>query len=293
MPRTSDYFLDCVFYLYGSRQAAIENDAGTGGSGFLAAVRLEELPGVFQFYAVTAAHVVRMAQTPYLRLNKRLTSEIEIIEAPAARWTQHPDGDDVSVCPVQLSSRELRTLCIETERFVTSDIVANQDVGIGDDVFMVGRFAQHSGSDTQNIPAVRFGNISAMPIEPILREDGIKQQSFLVECRSIPGFSGSPVFVFKQDFDQPQMVNQFTGAKIAGWNGIRQLVSDSYWLLGIDWCHLRDATKTNTGMAGVIPAWKILELINSEQFVSDRKQKAQSIIETGTVLQPTISIGLP
>ena len=266
----------------------MENDVRAGGSGFLAAALLEGLPTVFQFYAVTAAHVIRKAQTPFLRLNKRFSQGVEVIEAPVKSWVQHFSGDDISLCPVQISSKELRTLGIETQRFVTSDIVATEDVGVGDDVFMVGRFAQHSGSKTQNIPAVRFGNISAMPTEPIERDDGIKQESFLVECRSVPGFSGSPVFIYKRGFELTPQVSPITGAKNVRQDGVRQLVSDSYWLLGMDWCHLQDATKTNTGMAGVIPAWKILEVINSDDFVNQRKQKAESIISSGGLLQPRI-----
>jgi hypothetical protein len=279
MPRTSDYFLDCVLYIYGSRPSAVENDEKVGGSGFLAAAEVEGFSKVFQFYAVTAAHVIRKSKTPFLRLNKRFSEEIEVIEAPASSWVQHSDGDDISVCPLQFSSARLKTLGIETGRFVTSDIMATEDIGIGDDVFMVGRFAQHSGSRTRNIPVVRFGNISTMPGEPIERPDGIKQESFLVECRSIPGHSGAPVFIYKpQDFEPPNQVSPITGLKVVQWNGVRQLISNSYWLLGIDWCHLQDPeTKSNTGMAGVIPAWKILEVLNSAELVKKRRQEAERI----------------
>jgi hypothetical protein len=32
-------------------------------------------------------------------------------------------------------------------------------------------------------------------------------------------------------------------------------------------------------MAGVIPAWKILEVINTEQFVNERKEEAEQAPE--------------
>jgi hypothetical protein len=283
MPRTSDYFLDCVLYIYSSNETAVENSPLVGGSGFLAAARVDAASMLHQFYAVTAAHVVRQAETPFIRINKRFSNDIEVMEAPASSWTQHPDGDDISVCPLQLRTAQLRTLGIETTRFVTMDIIETEDIGVGDEVFMVGRFAQHSGSRTQNIPVVRFGNISTMPIEPILRPEGIKQDSFLVECRSVPGHSGAPVFIYKrQRFEQSGDISPVTGGRITKWNGVKQLVSDSYWLLGIDWCHLQDVeTKSNTGMAGVIPAWKILELINCEQLVNQRREMAERIQREG------------
>jgi len=278
MPRTSDYFLDCVLYVFGSNETAIENSS-PAGSGFLAAAPLVEGAMLHQFYAVTAAHVVRRAKTPFLRVNKRFVNDVEVMEAPASSWVQHPNGDDVSMCPLQLPTRRLQTLGIETARFVTADILETEDIGIGDEIFMVGRFAQHSGSRTRNIPVARFGNIAAMPTEPLLREDGIKQESFLVECRSVPGYSGSPVFIYKLPrFEQPGDLSPITGGRVTKWNGVKQLVSDSYWLLGLDWCHLQDFdTKANTGMAGVIPAWKILELINCDQFVQQRQEVAKRI----------------
>jgi hypothetical protein len=277
MPRTSDWLLDCVIYIYDSLEGAKKNDERVGGSGFLAAVRLEQNPSSFQIYAVTAAHVIQSAGTPFLRLNKRFEESVQVLEAPANTWTQHRDGDDITVCSLDISTQELRTLCIETERFVTKDTMATEDIGLGDDVFMVGRFVHHSGGETQNIPSLRFGNISVMNRQPIKRRDGILQESFLVECHSVPGYSGSPVFVYKRQFQEHKQVNPF------------QVYSDGFWLLGIDWCHLSDSAKVfdkqceqegstnyavriNTGMAGVIPAWKILEIINSEEAVRQRRK---------------------
>lgn len=283
MPRTSDYFLDCVLYVFGSNETAVENSS-PAGSGFLAAAPIAEGAKLHQFYAVTAAHIVRLAKTPFLRVNKRFVNDVEVMEAPASSWVQHPNGDDVSMCPLpQLATTRLQTLGIETDRFVTAQIAETEDIGIGDEVFMVGRFAQHSGSRTRNIPVARFGNIAAMPIEPIERPEGVKQESFLVECRSVPGHSGAPVFVYKRPrFEQPGGLSPITGGRVTKWDGVKQLVSNSYWLLGMDWCHLEDADKkANTGMAGVIPAWKILELINCEQFVQQRHEEAERIQREG------------
>ena len=47
----------------------------------------------------------------------------------------------------------------------------------------------------KNTPSARFGNMSMMPEKPIRRADGILQESYLLEMRSINGYSGSPAFV--------------------------------------------------------------------------------------------------
>jgi len=68
-------------------------------------------------------------------------------------------------------------------------------LGYGDDIFMVGRFITFDGKQ-RNTPVVRFGQISMLPAEPVEVDGGRAQEEvFLVECRSIGGLSGSPVFV--------------------------------------------------------------------------------------------------
>lgn len=104
-----------------------------------------------------------------------------------------------------------------------------------------------------------------MPGEKIRLDDGSEQESFLVEAKSISGYSGSPVFVYIPPFD--------------GFTGGRASVSMARgpWLLGVDHCHLfmkeplRDAAgqvlgrsfvRSNTGMMGVVPAWRLQEMFS-------------------------------
>lgn len=153
---------------------------------------------------------------------------------------------------------------------------------------MVGRFVNVQGQQ-RNTPALRFGNIAMLPYEPIEDDYGIKQESFLVECRSIPGHSGSPVFVYDpQKYRRGRVfLESLDNAKRTG-----------PWLLGIDWCHIATfdpvyqvdrqgeyktrtkldlEAKSNTAMAGVIPAWVIRELLFEEEFVEQRAAIAKEI----------------
>jgi hypothetical protein len=50
----------------------------------------------------------------------------------------------------------------------------------------------HEGRQ-KNSPTARFGNIAQMPNEPVIIKR-FEQECFLVEARSIGGYSGSPVF---------------------------------------------------------------------------------------------------
>jgi hypothetical protein len=102
-----------------------------------------------------------------------------------------------------------------------------------------------------------------------------EQIAFLVECRSMSGFSGSPAFVH---LTQPRLTDQkgFIGS------GLR--------FLGVDCAHLpfwsqaqesrnRNATKipnnwveTNSGIAVVIPAWRLKKLMNEDHLVKERER---------------------
>ena len=228
-------------------------------------------------YAVTNSHVVNHGAT-VVRLNTK-DGFRAIHDIHASVWTHHPDGDDLAVCPLPLTDAH-RYQALDAKAFlITREFIAEHQVGVGDDVYMVGRFINHEGRQ-QNAPSVRFGNIARMNDEPILSESGKWQESFLIEGRSVPGYSGSPVFLWL-----------YLGNPRPG-----QTVLRATWfhrVLGVDWCHLnqewtvRDRNgaevadddgrtpgyhvRGNTGMMGVIPAWKLWDLLDAPDVVEERK----------------------
>src|SRR5262249_24353303 len=111
-------------------------------------------------------------------------------------WHLHPNGDDIAVFSIDLHGKDADFFSISTDHFITPEIMKDFDIGPGDDVFLVGRLVTLAGRQ-KNSPVARFGNISMMPDqeEPVLREDGTEQVGFLIDSKSLSGFSGSPVFV--------------------------------------------------------------------------------------------------
>ena len=154
---------------------------------------------------------------------------------------------------------------------------ARLGVGVGDDVFVVGRFINHEGVQ-KNSPTARFGCIAQMPKEPV-KVKGFDQECFLVEARSIGGFSGSPVFWH---------VLPFAGGAYRP----KTNVQIGPLLLGVelgyiyDWTPVCDAAgrptnpakpdqqqvQVNSGMMIVIPAWKLTDLLNEDSIVAKRKE---------------------
>ena len=190
---------------------------------------------------------------------------------------------DLAITPIKTLSYARHTFSfVSTDGFMMPEGIEALKIGPGDECFVVGRFSSHDGGQ-RNTPSVRFGAIAQMPQEKIQFPDGSKQESFLVEARSIAGYSGSPVFVSIPPFDDPGV-----GRGNFSWRrGAR--------LLGIDHCHLftkekvRDQVtgkeiankwyvQSNTGMMGVIPAWRLAEMFKFPDMLSlleSEKEEAQ------------------
>jgi len=295
VPRIADGFLQCAVYIYGSLEDA-QLGEHQGGSGFLTHVSFENNPDWSEVYVVTNRHVVLKAKTPVVRMNRK-DGNVECFPTELSAWKLPQDGDDIAVLPIRFRYHEVRYWSISEKLFLNDSIVASEDVGIGDEAFMVGRFISHEGRE-KNSPSLRFGTIAMMATERIASPYGIDQESFLVEVRSLPGYSGSAVFLYTPNAmnDMSMMRNgirrpediTFFGNSSNALAAVEFLKPKGPYLLGIDWCHIPRRTpvrnaagepvdgdwhvEENTGMAGVIPAWKISEVLNCEEFRMQRKE---------------------
>jgi hypothetical protein len=133
--------------------------------------------------------------------------------------------------------------------------------------------------------------------EPIRQRHRARdQESFLVDMRSHPGFSGSPVIVYYEEPgwrnvpppppdipDDPQayakwQVDRLAERDMSGMMG-RQ------WLLGIDWGQLPVAEdvydsaeqklgqRPSSGMAAVVPAWKIRDVVEAFEMTRQKDEE--------------------
>ncbi len=298
MPRISDELLDTVIYLYPSVETAKEGKR-YGGTGFLVSITAELYPNIMHTYAVTNSHVIREAKSTVIRLNTH-NGKTETLETSAdGDWIHHPDGDDIAVCYLGgINSHIIKYRMINSRTFLTKEIIEEFNIGVGDDVFMVGRFSQHDGKQT-NLPSARFGNISMMPYERILHPRQYEVDAFLIETRSLSGCSGSPVFVYiNPSIPRP---NEYLMAIYPNL---------PLWLLGIDFGHMniteqvkeKDGktnvqegylVQSNSGQMMVSPVWKLQELLDSEEFVMARKEnekeydnRQKDVVSVMDMMQP-------
>ena len=264
MPRIHDSALDCVFYLYKTRDDAIKG-TDHGGTGFFVSVPSERFPHIGYVYAVTNKHVAIDKGFSAIRINK-IDGSVDCFDTDPVQWESLANLDIAVYSAFSLNSEIHKYSHIPTSFFATDELVLKESIGIGDDAFMIGRFINHDGK-LVNLAAARFGNISVMPT--IINYAGYANESYCIDLHSRPGFSGSPVFVYRlpgADFE----ANEKHGRMV--------LESSFLYFLGIHWGQFPEdweikenivPTKYVRGVSGmtmVIPAQKILDLLNVEKL---------------------------
>jgi hypothetical protein len=274
MPAIPDEALDCIVYLYPDAESAF-NGRRVGGCGFAVAIASKQ-PGLAFAYVVTNSHVIKEGKSPVVRVNTR-DGQFQIINKTDEFWIHHPDGDDLAVLSLNFEYESIKVKGIGEDFFATRQKIEQFRVGPGDEVFIPGRFVNHEGKQ-RNLPAVRFGNISMLPHEPVLTDRGLLQEAFLVECRSIPGYSGSPVFLHPMPFSPvprtmpPPMLLGIVMGHIRSQRPVLNKKTrepiDPNWIVD-----------TNTGMAVVIPAWKLRELLFMDELLRIREEIDQQLDE--------------
>ncbi len=269
MPRVPDELLEAVVFLYPNEEAAKKGEKA-GGTGFFASVRSEVLRRPF-IYLVTNLHVA--SRDLVARGNTK--AGFGLLRFPKAAWVHHPDGDDVAAAAVDIPD-DWQVTALEWESYgPTPARMKELNVGIGDETVMVGRFIGHEGQ-ASNQPVARFGNIALMPGERIIDARGIRVEAYLIEMRSLPGFSGSPVFVY------------IGPASYRGNKTMMPFYSETIGLVGIDTGHKQESAsifdketgkmipqpwevRQNSGVAIVAPYWKIKDVLDEEVFVRQRE----------------------
>jgi hypothetical protein len=284
MPRIPDQLLRSVVYLFPD-QASAEAGTGSGGTGFL--VALEDAHFSY-LYVVSNIHVVRSGGRT-LRINTE-DGEVETVTIAPSAWIDHADGDDVSIAPLDLEiPSDWAVTALPWKDFgPTPERMAELNVGVGDDVVMLGRFVGHSGRQ-RNQPLARFGNIAMMDEERVRDGRGTLVDAYLVEMRSLPGFSGSPVFLTIGPGSYRGVYGTDAEAKMM------PFYEETVGLLGIDTGHKPlvhpvvdekgeaieppQRVEQNSGIAIVAPYYAIADILEGPELTDQRAQQTKEWLE--------------
>lgn len=255
MPRIPDSLMDGIAFLYPTAALARARER-LGGTGFLVGRRLvggEAAYGkdVYVAYLVSNRHVVFESSACVASVNRRDGSAPDIWDIDQNDWIAHPNHDLAATCVQDYLDKAVQRLThVREDRFITPAIMAASELGVGDEVFMIGRFVNLQGA-MANKPAARFGTLSMM-LEDIPTKgpagNRVTQESFAVEMRSRTGFSGSPVIVYR------------TVATVL--RPVPEEYEGFFGLLGVNWGYVHDENGENSFINGVVPAWHISELLD-------------------------------
>ncbi len=232
------------------------------GTAFFVGVPSESAPETTHVYLVTAKHVaVRLEGNNFAaRVNMKDGGSKRVI-GDRTRWWYHPTDQSVDVAAIPWAPPpEVEFKLIPTKLFISDEIIQSEDIGSGDEVFMTGLFAHLSGSK-RNLPIVRFGNIAMIPDDPVPTKMGMIE-AYLIEARSIGGLSGSPVFVHKIVRGRGKLY--LLGLMHGHWDIPPENKND---FLDTD-----SFGSVNMGIAIVVSAKKILEVLNQPKLVELRRK---------------------
>ena len=158
----------------------------------------------------------------------------------------------------------------------------------GDEICVVGLYTTHYGY-VRNMPVARIGHIAALPEERVATHRG-HIYGYLVECQSIAGLSGSPVFWtvprFKIEGDQiMQQRAHFPLGILIGYHVIEssqdEMVVPKFQQppragLTADLANPKSEER-RTGFAVVVPINHVFEIFESEQIIAILKDAATRI----------------
>ena len=280
MPRWPDEVLDCTVFLYQTVEEA-ESGSKTGGCGFLTGIPWDSNPEKRHVYAVTNYHVAKGGGASVIRLNTK-DGKSKSIETEPTEWF-HLLGRDLAIYRID-SSKHFGADSIFDYKFsnfleikLTEDIWSKYNIGIGDDVFSVGRFMDLSGIQ-KNQPFLRTGILSAGQIISVGQDTRMPwagEPSYIIEMRSRSGFSGSPVYIYIDPWT-PRMVDTEIDQTI----DLNDLRFAGPWLLGVHWGQLPivgpdaiDSGSASASMLAVVPCSALTRLLLEDQDVIQERRE--------------------
>jgi hypothetical protein len=277
--RVPDNILKSVGFVTEHTEYEIGKDSyDPEGTGFFVVVPSKVIPSNGFHYFVTAKHVF----TPLIE--RRLALTVNKKGGGITRlqignlWYVHEDESvDIAITPFNINS-EMDIVSTPIDMFLSRAVMEYRQVGVGDEVYIPGLFTLYNpGEDPKrNIPLMRHGNIAMLPDHPIQTGSGFAEV-YLIEARSIGGISGSPVFA-------RQTLN-ISGRDKEGKEQMLHGLSNEFYLLGLMHGHWdvdeRDINSpkpklpqsgVNMGIGIVVPAHKILEVLNDTELVRQREE---------------------
>ena len=244
------------------------------GTAFFVGVKKPTEPTTFTVYLITAKHVLYKPDTTefidkvHVRINKRgggsEVSTIPItVEGDNKNIFFHSDPSvDVVAIPFLPDQTRFDFKFLPDEFITTQEDYDNLKIREGSDVFFTGLFTPYLGSE-KNYPVVRFGRIALVTDEKI-EWQGKQMSLYLIEAGSYGGNSGAPVFFYFGSDRTPGMLT--VGKPILKLAGVMQGTFRDAQEIKIIETKKTPISVSNMGIAAIVPAYKVHELLFSKEM---------------------------
>lgn len=268
------------------------------GTGFFVSISSSIHGGKFHCL-VTAKHVVDglKGQQVCVALNTRSGERTVYKFEQNAKWWFHPTDKlaDLAILPFSVEPEDDITAVGVEDLFLTAANREKYKIGVGDEVFITGLFTYAAGAKRIR-PIVRHGNIAMMADEPIQTRSGFIDVC-LIEARSIGGLSGSPVFA-RETFALQWKDKEGRVMRLGGFGRIQLLgLCIGHWDIDEKEMNIPKPKRVasggvNMGIALVVPATKILEVLNQSELATMRRQEEDR--KRAEIPEPTLdSVATP
>jgi hypothetical protein len=279
--RLPDEILECVGFIGVQVVGDGVSDIKLGGTGFFVSLPSKASDNVAYVYFVTAKHCIAEAERLgkiFIRLNT-VNGEYEYIPVRDGWLYPEDPSVDLAVLPFAPDHTKFQYKHLDHTVLADQQKCAEHKIGIGEELCISGLFTRRVGRG-RNIPVVRFGNIAAMPSEPLPdSKTGLSFHAYLAEVRSIGGLSGSPVFVW-------------LGPSRVGPDGTLNLSQRFMMLLGVvrgHWEHQEpepvlsawtdEFRKINWGIGTITPANELAAILFGQDLVAKRQKKDEELAQ--------------
>ncbi|MGC1679418.1 MAG: hypothetical protein WA740_17935 [Candidatus Binataceae bacterium] len=290
--RLPQEYLDCVVFICSPGERKRPD-----GTAFFVSVPDEVEPHIEWIYLVTANHSLDeiSGQRVVVRVTATQGGHLEHLSTRKDDWFRH-DLADVAVLPIpnpevyKFRSLPLFMFIDRDYHWIPHQIGANYErsikhrynslavpVELGDQVFFPGLFVQSAGQN-RNLPIFRFGNISRMPGDELVRIHtrlgDLKIRAYLTEAHSWGGHSGSPV-IWYHEFHTKENLPSDEQDSVSNprlhLTGLLGLVSAHFDIpIPTTGIPSKLETKLNSGIAVITPSENIRELLMRDDVRADR-----------------------
>ncbi len=197
--------------------------------------------------------------TIYIRINRKDgysdTITIPMVQNGAPRYFLHPDSAvDLAMVPAFPDGNRYDFLFTPVGMIAPIDFLKQEEIAEGHELFATGMFDSHLGM-FKNIPVVQFGKISQLSEEKYRTVNGYTEL-YLVDIAVSPGSNGSPIYFYDE----------------AVKNGDKIIVPAKLLLAGII-SGIYGNQNITSGLVGVVPAYKLTELLTIPAVVKEREKE--------------------